>query len=214
MNVWADWKGISTQENEELDGEGEKGVVVKGKDVAFEQGSLLYSRCQICMNCVCCVYLSFQLSFLRGSVSFTNLSFIFLRGLFHLLLWHCFWWHLAWSSKRNTWRVLRMCQHFLTLLYVLSSMCHFPLTPPFSLSPRALLPWPVLLNVTVLIIIYEHVHATTVLVCCGHLCPVRCPPPCAILPRLCRGGIQECKEAPTQTEHRLCSDFSNAQTHT
>lgn len=61
MKVWAVWKGISTQENEELDGEGEKGVVVKGKDVALDQGcfkpwftfifqvSHLYEFCLLCL---------------------------------------------------------------------------------------------------------------------------------------------------------------------
>lgn len=38
--------------------------------------------------------------------------------------------------------------------------------------------------------------------------------PVPFCPACVGGGIQECKEAPTQTEHRLCSDFSNAQTHT
>lgn len=75
---------------------------------------------------------------------------------------------------------------------------------PISLSPHVLLR----LNVIVLIIIYQRVHATTVLVCCGHLCPVRCPPPCAFLPCLCwqggwRGEHTGMQEAPTQSEHRL-----------
>lgn len=136
-----------------------------------------------------CLPLFSTLPFLCGSVSLTCLSLIFQKGSFPFFL-DTVSNHSPPDPPHVTLEGCCECVITWFLCFKSSPQCVSLLISalPVSLSPCVLLSQLVLLNVTVLIIMYECVQATTVLVCCGHLCPVRCPPPCAILPCLCQGG--------------------------